>query len=156
MSCGGHHAAALSSTGRLYTWGDNRAGQLGLGDDSARCLPCYVEALQLRRVSQVVAGARSTMALTDYNELLAWGCTSALTLPGSSVQVAGHKDATHVRALLPVEVPFQMVPGRTIRRLMASSSHTLSVGGVQFAQQPVVDGEWKKVSEVFPLFVRPP
>ena len=31
LACGADHAAIVTTSGRLYTWGDNKSGQLGLG-----------------------------------------------------------------------------------------------------------------------------
>ena len=39
VACGGHHAMAASSTGRVHVWGRNNHGQLGLGDLDDRALP---------------------------------------------------------------------------------------------------------------------
>eukprot|EP01119_Soliformovum_irregulare_P013790 TRINITY_DN3709_c0_g1_i1.p1 TRINITY_DN3709_c0_g1~~TRINITY_DN3709_c0_g1_i1.p1 ORF type:complete len:952 (+),score=283.74 TRINITY_DN3709_c0_g1_i1:35-2890(+) len=39
ISCGAMHCAALTKEGVLYTWGDNRKGQLGHGDFQTRHIP---------------------------------------------------------------------------------------------------------------------
>lgn len=44
VACGGHHSLALSSDGRLFTWGQASQGQLGLGGEFTddQSVPCLV------------------------------------------------------------------------------------------------------------------
>jgi alpha-tubulin suppressor-like RCC1 family protein len=42
LACGGAHALALTADGRLYAWGSNGRGQLGMGDDIDRTEPTPV------------------------------------------------------------------------------------------------------------------
>lgn len=43
VSCGGSHSAAMTLGGRLFTFGRNRHGQLGLGDFEGRATPTPVK-----------------------------------------------------------------------------------------------------------------
>lgn len=45
MACGPFHMAAVSTGGRLFTWGDGFAGKLGHGDVQSVAQPKLVEAL---------------------------------------------------------------------------------------------------------------
>ncbi len=76
VSCGSRHTAAVSTTGKVLTWGEGHYGQLGHDDTASRAVPTVVASLNLRRVAQVCAMARGTACLTDNNELIAWGMTS--------------------------------------------------------------------------------
>lgn len=76
ISCGARHAAAMTSSGRLYTWGDSSYGQLGLDDTQARSYPTCVTALATKRMRDVQCGSRSTLAVTETGEVVVWGMTS--------------------------------------------------------------------------------
>ena len=133
VSCGLRHAVALSISGRVYTWGEASYGQLGHDDTLARNVPTWVSSLQLRKIVQVCASARSTSVLTDFNEVIAWGMTS-------SVLAAGGGDATvdpFFQSTSPLEVPFHSIPGRSIKRLISGFSHAMSLTGALFAQSDV-------------------
>ena len=45
VSCGPFHCAAVSSDGRLFTWGEGFGGKLGHGDQGNRSQPALVQAL---------------------------------------------------------------------------------------------------------------
>ena len=71
VSCGWLHTLALDTTGRLFAWGDNTYGQLGLGDTVPRSSPVQVgSATNWSRIS--AKGSSSGGILTD-NSLLCWG-----------------------------------------------------------------------------------
>ena len=43
VSCDGVHTIAMTESGRLFSWGCNDKGQLGLGDLNDRCIPTLIE-----------------------------------------------------------------------------------------------------------------
>ena len=45
VSCGPYHMAAVTASGRLFTWGDGFAGKLGHGSTESVSAPRFVEAL---------------------------------------------------------------------------------------------------------------
>jgi alpha-tubulin suppressor-like RCC1 family protein len=45
VAAGGQHSAAVTAHGAVYAWGDNRSGQLGVGDTAGRSVPVLVGAL---------------------------------------------------------------------------------------------------------------
>lgn len=73
VACGDTHTIALSSNGKLYAFGRNQNGQLGLGSSTDSLSPTVVESLQHQRVISVACGAEHTLAATDTGELFAWG-----------------------------------------------------------------------------------
>lgn len=81
VHCGVAHSAALGmekrrGRRRVYTWGSNSHGQLGLGGvalgaDVLRAKP--VEYLLNRDVSEVACGSFHTLVITAHGQLLSWG-----------------------------------------------------------------------------------
>ena len=56
MSCGPFHTCAISSTGRLFSWGDGLCGKLGHGDSATCYEPRQVLALVKQAVLHVACG----------------------------------------------------------------------------------------------------
>ncbi|PNW71667.1 hypothetical protein CHLRE_16g663876v5 [Chlamydomonas reinhardtii] len=79
VAAGDAHTACLTESGRVYTFGCNASGQLGVGRDaipggrSHSARPMLVEALTGQRVVSVAAGAAHSLAVTDSGRLYAWG-----------------------------------------------------------------------------------
>ncbi|XP_050578084.1 E3 ubiquitin-protein ligase HERC2 [Bombus affinis] len=75
IACGGHHSAAITSAGWLYTWGKGRYGRLGHGDSEDQLTPKLVEALQDYKVIDVACGSgdAQTLCVTDDDNVWSWG-----------------------------------------------------------------------------------
>ncbi|KAL2717183.1 E3 ubiquitin-protein ligase HERC2 [Vespula squamosa] len=75
IACGGHHSAAITSAGWLYTWGKGRYGRLGHGDSDDQLVPKVVEALQDYKVIDVACGSgdAQTLCVTDDDNVWSWG-----------------------------------------------------------------------------------
>ena len=71
VSAGDMHTAAIKTDGSLWTWGENSAGQLGVGDTAPRNLPVRVESELGWAV--VSAGIFHTAAIREDGSLWAWG-----------------------------------------------------------------------------------
>ena len=69
ISAGEYSSAALRDTGELYTWGQNGAGQLGLGDTTDRNRPTRVST----GWKTISAGDAHSLAIKTGNTLYAWG-----------------------------------------------------------------------------------
>jgi alpha-tubulin suppressor-like RCC1 family protein len=70
------HGLALTSTNRVLVWGDNRVGQLGLGESVTTNLVPTILNLPLANneiVTHVYASLFSSFALTSTMRLFAWG-----------------------------------------------------------------------------------
>ncbi|KAK1384548.1 PH, RCC1 and FYVE domains-containing protein 1 [Heracleum sosnowskyi] len=63
ISAGSFHIAALTSRGKVYTWGKGTNGQLGLGGTEDKSSPALVEALRDRQVESVACGSSSTAVI---------------------------------------------------------------------------------------------
>ena len=77
MDCGDFHSVALSESGVLYTWGGGGSfynrGQCGHGHTKDIENPTSVPAFSHRYIIAVSCGGYHTLALTDTNDLFAWG-----------------------------------------------------------------------------------
>jgi len=149
------HCVAVGATGRVFVWGGNQAGQLGLGDTETRLHPTQLRSLSLRRVMQASASARSTHVLTDFNEVLAWGAagsmrspiaTTAWDTPWGAKPSRKHAPSelpvnTVFRTLVPLEVPIHDVPSRVPKRLLCGKSRSLSLTGLVYSQAPLNDAQ---------------
>lgn len=68
---GGLHSLALSSDGRVFSWGCN--DEKALGHTAAEFSVAMVEGLRGKRVVQVAAGDSISAALTDEGRVYSWG-----------------------------------------------------------------------------------
>jgi alpha-tubulin suppressor-like RCC1 family protein len=57
LKCGECFSIALTSTGKVYTWGSNELGQLGNGDDQPSAEPLHVETLK-DSISKISCGMK--------------------------------------------------------------------------------------------------
>uniref|UniRef100_A0A7S3G0F1 RCC1-like domain-containing protein n=1 Tax=Palpitomonas bilix TaxID=652834 RepID=A0A7S3G0F1_9EUKA len=77
VACGsdlaGGHSLALSEDGRVFSWGYNANGQLGVGNRTEQYRPVSVETLRGSRVVDVAAGWRHSAALTDKGFMFTFG-----------------------------------------------------------------------------------
>lgn len=62
---------AITESGKLYAWGSNTNGQLGLGDRDERLIPTLVEALADETIVTVSSGVSFTLVLTADGQV--WG-----------------------------------------------------------------------------------
>ncbi|EOA13376.1 hypothetical protein CARUB_v10026414mg [Capsella rubella] len=73
ISGGWRHTMALTSDGKLYGWGWNKFGQVGVGNNLDQCSPVQVRFPDDQKVIQVSCGWRHTLAVTERNNVFAWG-----------------------------------------------------------------------------------
>lgn len=73
VTSSGNHSLALDSEGRLYAWGENQWGQLGLGDFNSRIIPTLVPIKSNAPIFQIVSGGGHNLALDKEGRLYAWG-----------------------------------------------------------------------------------
>lgn len=77
IDCGDFHSVALDQYGVVYTWGGGgqsyNKGQCGHGNMQDTELPSIVRGLQHKQVKKVAAGGFHTLAVTEDDELYAWG-----------------------------------------------------------------------------------
>jgi len=73
VAVGYAHMLALSDEGRVFAWGRNFYGQLGVGDHKDKPSPQLVSYLQEEQVVEVRAGQYHSLAITVRGDVFAWG-----------------------------------------------------------------------------------
>jgi alpha-tubulin suppressor-like RCC1 family protein len=106
---------AVTTTGQLYAWGNNTAGQLGDGTTKQRLTPVRVHLPAGTKVTAVRPGAFFTLALTASGQVLAWGSNAAGQL--------GNGSAKSRRLPVPVKLP----KGVTIKAISAGEDNGLAL-----------------------------
>jgi alpha-tubulin suppressor-like RCC1 family protein len=71
IACGNHHAIAITDSGELYIWGDNKFKQLPSVSSSKNIEIPY--RLNLPPIKKAKCGAYHTIAITVLNDIYAWG-----------------------------------------------------------------------------------
>jgi alpha-tubulin suppressor-like RCC1 family protein len=98
-ACGYGHVIANSESGKLYSWGLNAKGQLGMGDITARKYPELVPGAS--DVTKVYANGHSSAYINSSGELFTWGsglhyrlmngdCSSNVLLPTKVISLSGN------------------------------------------------------------------
>jgi alpha-tubulin suppressor-like RCC1 family protein len=83
-AAGTNHTLLLSDVGKVFSFGDNREGQLGLGwvgqvhpeKGAITCVPDIVQQIKSGRIGQICAGRGHSLALSEYGMVWAWGCNA--------------------------------------------------------------------------------
>ncbi|XP_054422534.1 X-linked retinitis pigmentosa GTPase regulator isoform X1 [Pteronotus mesoamericanus] len=76
LACGDEHTAVITGNNKLYMFGSNSWGQLGLGSKSAICKPTCVKALKPERVKLAACGRNHTLVSTEGGKVYAVGGNS--------------------------------------------------------------------------------
>ncbi|XP_053317578.1 probable E3 ubiquitin-protein ligase HERC6 [Spea bombifrons] len=78
ISCGDYHSIVLTEDGRVFSWGQNNAGQLGLGKQTPnQASPQLVKSLTGIPLVQVNAGGSQSFALSMLGTVFVWGRNNA-------------------------------------------------------------------------------
>lgn len=73
LACGDTHTLVATENGKLYSFGRNQNGQLGLGHTQDSLSPQLVQALEGQKVSSVACGAEHSAISTIHGQVYAWG-----------------------------------------------------------------------------------
>ncbi|NXB50984.1 RPGR regulator, partial [Leucopsar rothschildi] len=76
ISCGDEHTAIITGKGKLYMFGSNDWGQLGLGSKSTVSKPTCVKALKPEKPKLAVCGRNHTLVYTEKGNVYAAGGNS--------------------------------------------------------------------------------
>ena len=76
VGAGDYHTMALTSTGQVWIWGDNKAYALG-GTDDVRLVPGLLDGLPAgTQIGAIAAGMATSFAVTKLGALYSWGANS--------------------------------------------------------------------------------
>ncbi|EKX40966.1 hypothetical protein GUITHDRAFT_46944, partial [Guillardia theta CCMP2712] len=74
VACGRNHTVVVTDNGLIYTWGENKAGQLGTGDLKSSNSPVLIDsALNLPSVLSIACGEFHTVAICIEGTIWSWG-----------------------------------------------------------------------------------
>ncbi|XP_014646555.1 PREDICTED: X-linked retinitis pigmentosa GTPase regulator isoform X2 [Ceratotherium simum simum] len=73
LACGDEHTAIVTGNGKLYMFGSNNWGQLGLGSKSTVSKPTCVKALKPEKVKFAACGRNHTIVATEGDKVYAAG-----------------------------------------------------------------------------------
>ncbi|KAH7438410.1 hypothetical protein KP509_04G013900 [Ceratopteris richardii] len=73
VSCGGFFTMALTSEGRVWSWGGNANFELGRNDCYTRCEPSIIPEIEDTQVVQIACGGYHSAVLTSDGQVLTWG-----------------------------------------------------------------------------------
>ncbi|XP_039198082.1 X-linked retinitis pigmentosa GTPase regulator isoform X2 [Crotalus tigris] len=76
MSCGDEHTSVVTENGKLYMFGSNNWGQLGLGTKNTVSKPTCVKVLKPEKVKLAACGRNHTLIYTEKGNLYATGGNS--------------------------------------------------------------------------------
>ena len=149
VSCGSWHSAFITTTGKLFTFGDGTFGVLGHGDRESVAYPKEVQTLSGLRTVKIACGVWHTAAIVEVvgqsganlmsRKLFTWGDGDHYRL--------GHGDK--VSRLAPTCVPSlieynfdQLACGHSITVALTTSGHVFTFGSTRHGQlgNPNSDG----------------
>lgn len=117
MSCGAGHIVVLASNSRVYSWGCNRLGQLGLNltqDNIA--WPHEINDLRGKNIESVHWGAGHSFALDSYGSVYSWGA--------SADYQTGHNQ-NEIDIYSPKRIDFDLLDHHKIKDIACGIKHTL-------------------------------
>jgi uncharacterized repeat protein (TIGR02543 family) len=129
VSAGENHSLAVTTTGRVFSWGLNNYGQLGDGTSTNKGTPTMVVFNNLQNgesINSVSAGDRHSLAVTTNGRVSSWGWNAAGQLG----------DGTNTQRNLPIIITISGLQiGETILSVNAGyvKSHAVTTNGRVFA-----------------------
>ncbi|XP_034238735.1 X-linked retinitis pigmentosa GTPase regulator-like isoform X2 [Thrips palmi] len=73
MSCGDEHTAVVCQNGRVFAFGSNTWGQLGLGHKNTATMPSCVKSLKPEKATHVACGKSHTIVSTHSGKVFSFG-----------------------------------------------------------------------------------
>ncbi|MES2598788.1 MAG: choice-of-anchor D domain-containing protein [Verrucomicrobiota bacterium] len=124
LAMGDSHCLALTTEGKVYSWGSSYSGQLGyLGGDGRSAYPVQTDAgssLAGKTVVAIAAGANHSLALCSDGTVSAWGSNTQGELGaagGTQLSIPVQVNNTGVSALM----------GKTVTAITAGRFHSVAL-----------------------------
>ncbi|MFV0485513.1 MAG: RCC1 domain-containing protein [Candidatus Saccharimonadales bacterium] len=71
------HVVATTASGKVFTWGDNRRGELGTGNNTSYSVPQNISSrFGSEKITQVATGAYTVIALAESGSVFTWGANT--------------------------------------------------------------------------------
>ncbi len=121
IAVGDEHTVALTSEGKIYTWGRNTYGQLGDGTVFNRTRPVAVDTsgvLSGKIVTAIAAGGDHTVASVSAGDVFAWGNNSYGQLGNGTITNNSMPVAVFLGGVL---------AGKTVTMIAAGGVHTMAI-----------------------------
>jgi len=118
VSAGPDHVAAVSATGKLFTWGYGSNGRLGHGDEADVPIPTEVATLSDEKIIHVSCGGHHTAAVTDNGLLYTWGWNHYGQLGHGSVSL---NDCT------PTPLMVEALKSNIVLQVSCGEQHTIAL-----------------------------
>jgi autotransporter-associated beta strand protein len=139
VGAGGDHSLAVSTTGKVYTWGSNALGQLGLATGTINALIAakFATATVVRTPAEVtglsgkVAGSATGgrgHSLVSVRELTGWKVFGFGA--NHRGQIGKATPSPGLSSSVPVEADLGAMGGATVSRVHASGDSSYAVGGL--------------------------
>jgi len=119
ISAGFTHSLAVTTTGQVLAWGDNRDGELGDGTTTSQNTPIPVSLPAGTTVTAVAAGDGFSLALTSQGQVWAWGNNVDGELGNGTTATTSATGSTPVMVKLPT--------GTKVKSLFAGDSYALAL-----------------------------
>lgn len=74
--CGAGHTVVLTSTGKLFSWGCNVLGQLGIGNNENQNVPTFIDRLANSIITKIASGAGHCVAIDTHGVAYSWGASA--------------------------------------------------------------------------------
>ncbi|MDP2426236.1 MAG: InlB B-repeat-containing protein, partial [bacterium] len=119
LSIGGNHSAALTESGKVYTWGLNTSGQIGDDSTTSRLVPLNISSNFPvgDPVIQISLGAGHSSVLTESGRVFTWGRNHNGQLGNNST----------TNRLLPTEVSSSFPVGEKVIKLSVGYYHSSAI-----------------------------
>ncbi len=123
ITLGGYHSSAITTEGRVFTWGWNRYGQLGDGTTTSRITPTEITSqfnLSVgETITKIALGNYSSSAITTDGRVFTWGDNTEGQLG----------DGTTTVRYIPTEITsqFNLSVGETITQIILGGFHSSAI-----------------------------
>lgn len=125
LTCGFEHMAALTSFGKVFTWGYGASGALGHGDTNSVPNPKPISTLEDVTIIHIESGGFHTAAVSSSGELWTWGRGDMFQL-GHSKSLMFKDDMGSV-VLRPMPVAYFTSNRITVKGVSCGEAHTVAL-----------------------------